>query len=92
MVGILRFKISWLANKNSLKHHENNLNQLKATSANSPRAYIREGLLSEGYLRLKFGGLIFGRPFYLFIFIYLLLLLFIYFFFLGGGIIIGILQ
>ena len=27
-------------------------------------AYIREGLLSEGYLRLRFGGLIFGRAYY----------------------------
>ena len=38
-------------------------------STNSPWAYIREGLLSEGYLRLKFGGLLFGRAY----------------FFLGGG-------
>ena len=27
-------------------------------------AYIREGLLSEGCLRLRFGGLIFGRAYY----------------------------
>ena len=27
---------------------------------------IREGLLSEGYLRLRFGGLIFGRAYYFF--------------------------
>ena len=27
-------------------------------------AYIQEGLLSEGYLRLRFGGLIFGRTYY----------------------------
>ena len=45
-------------------------------------AYIREGLLSEGYLRLRFGELIFGREG-----------LFFYFFFWrrGGGLIIGIL-
>ena len=30
-------------------------------NANSPCAYIWEALLSEGYLRLRFGGLIFGR-------------------------------
>ena len=29
-----------------------------------PWAYIREGLLSEGYLRLRFGGLIFGRAYF----------------------------
>ena len=29
-----------------------------------PWAYIREGLLSEGYLRLTFGGLIFGRAYF----------------------------
>ena len=52
-----------LDNKNSLK-------QLKTASTNSPWAYIREGLLSEGFLCLRFGGLIFGRA---------------YFFFLGGG-------
>ena len=40
----------WFVNKNS--------------SGNSPWAYIREGLLSEGYLRLRFGGIIFGRAFF----------------------------
>ena len=47
----------WLDNKNSLK-------QLKTASTNSPWAYIREGLLSEGFLRLRFGGLIFGRAYF----------------------------
>ena len=42
----------------------------KTASNNSPWAYIWEGLLSEGFLRLSFGGLIFGRT---------------YFFFWGGG-------
>ena len=42
---------------------------IKTASTNSPWAYIREGLLSEGYLRLRFGGLIFGRA-YFFIFFY----------------------
>ena len=39
---------------------------LKINSArtNSPWAYIREGLLWEGYLRLKFGGLISGRAYF----------------------------
>ena len=36
---------------------------VKTVSSNSPWAYIREGLLSEGYLRLRFGGLIFGRAY-----------------------------
>ena len=28
------------------------------------RLYFREGLLSEGFLRLRFGGLIYGRFYY----------------------------
>ena len=32
---------------------------MKTASTNSPWAYIREGLLSEGYLRLRIEGLIF---------------------------------
>ena len=54
---------------------------MKTASANSPRTYIREGLLSEGCLRLRFGGGgIFGRAYY-------------YYFFAGvGGLIIGILR
>ena len=47
--------------KNSLKHYENSP---KTASTNSPWAYIREGLLSEGFLRLRFGGLIFGRAYF----------------------------
>ena len=35
-----------------------------ATDSNSPWAYIREGLLSEGYLRLRIRGLIFERVFF----------------------------
>ena len=42
---------------------------MKTASTNSPWAYIREGLLSEGYLCLIFGGLfsgglIFGGAYY----------------------------
>ena len=47
----------------------------KTASINSPWAYILEGLLSEGFLRLRFGGLIFGMAY------------FIYFFLEGGGLI-----
>ena len=36
----------------------------KTASTNSPWAYIREGLLSEGYLRLRFGGLILERAYF----------------------------
>ena len=36
-------------NKNSLKHQENSLKQLKTSNPNSPWAYFREGLLSERY-------------------------------------------
>ena len=49
---------------------------MKTASINSPWAYIREGLLSEGDLRLRFGGLILGRAYFLF---------FIYFFMGVGG-------
>ena len=34
-------------------------------STNSTWAYIWEGLLSEGFLRPRFGGLIFGRAYFL---------------------------
>ena len=62
---------------------ENGLGLIKKTpNSNSPWAYIREDLLSEGYLRLRFGGLIFRRAYYFFFF----------FFFLGGGLIIGVLR
>ena len=33
---------------------------IKTANSNSPWAYIREGLLSEGFLRLRFGGLLSG--------------------------------
>ena len=51
---------------------------IKTASTNSPWDYIWEGLLLEGYLHLRFGGLTFGRAYY--------------YFFLGGGLIVGILQ
>ena len=54
-----------LDNKNSLIHCKNSLKQLKTANANSPWAYIREGSLSEGFLRLRFRGLIFGRAYFL---------------------------
>ena len=50
--------------KNSLKHKDDNLKQLKTSNPNSAWACIREGLLSEGHLRLRFGGLVFGRAYY----------------------------
>ena len=36
---------------------------IKTTNSNSPWANIWEGLLPEGHLRLRFGGLIFGRAY-----------------------------
>ena len=36
----------------------------KTASTNSPWAYIWEGLLSEGFLRLRFGGIIFRRAYF----------------------------
>ena len=53
-----------LDNNNSDKHYENSLKQLKTANTNSPWAYNREGLLSEGFLRLTFGELIFGRAYF----------------------------
>ena len=47
----------WLVNTNSLK-------QLKTANSNSPWAYIWKGLLSEGFLCLRFRGLILGRAFF----------------------------
>ena len=47
-----------------LKAQDYSRKQLKTANGNSPWAYIREGLLSEGYLRLRFGGLIFGRAYF----------------------------
>ena len=58
-------KWNGLDNKNCLKHYENSLKQLNTVSNNSPWAYIRESLLSEGFLRLRFRGLIFGRASFL---------------------------
>ena len=72
----------------------NNLRQLTTANTDSLWANIREGLLSERFLHLRFGGLIFGRANFLFIylfiylltylltylFIYLLIYLFIYLF------------
>ena len=53
--GILGFKFG-LDNKNSLKHEDNSLKQFKTANRITPWAYIREGLLSEGYLCLRLGG------------------------------------
>ena len=50
-------KLVWLDNKNSLKQ--------RALTVHGLITIIREGLLSEGFLRLRFGGLIFGRAYFL---------------------------
>ena len=60
------------------------LNSSKQLTATGPWAYIREGLLSEGYLRLRFWGLNFGKA-YLFIHLCIYLFISFSFFFLGGG-------
>ena len=39
---------------------------IKTASTNSPWAYIREGLLSEVYLRLRFGGAYFREGLFFF--------------------------
>ena len=40
------------------------MKEFKTANSNSPWAYIREGLLPEGYLRLRVGELIFGRAYF----------------------------
>ena len=52
-----------LDSKNTLKHHRNSQKQLKTVSTNSAWAYIRESLLSEGFLHLRFGCLFLGGLF-----------------------------
>ena len=37
---------------------------IETVNSNSAWVYIMKGLLSEGFLRLRFGGLIFGRVYY----------------------------
>ena len=54
-----------LDNKNSLKRYKNSLKQLKTANTNSQWAYILEGLLSEGFLRLRFGGVYFWEGLFL---------------------------
>ena len=41
--------------------NKNSVNTTKTASTNSSWVYLQEGFLSEGFLRLRFGGLIFGR-------------------------------
>ena len=53
-------------NKNSLNTKKN---RLKKANSNSPWAYFRKGLLSEGYLRLSFGGAYFREGFFFYFFI-----------------------
>ena len=53
-----------LDSKNGSKDYENSLKRVKTANPNSPWANIRKGLLSEGYLHLRFGGLIFGRAYF----------------------------
>ena len=60
-----------LDNKNSLRDVDNSLKQLKTANPNSPWAYIWEGLLSKGYLHLRFEVLIFRREIFIKILRYL---------------------
>ena len=50
--------------KNSLKHEDNSLKQLKTYNSNSPSAHIQEGLFIGRIFALRFGGLIFGRAYF----------------------------
>ena len=52
MEGILRFKMGWAKQCSP--------EQLKTANPNSPWAFIRKSLLSEGFLYLRFRGLTFG--------------------------------
>ena len=70
---------------------QNGLNlAMKTASINCLWAYLRQGLLSKGYLRLRCGGLIFiillCILFYFILFYFIFyFLFFIFYFFLGGG-------
>ena len=46
--------------------HKNATKQPKTANPNSPWAYIQEGLLSAGFLRMRFRELIFGRGYFYF--------------------------
>ena len=54
--------------KTSKNTNDNSQKQLKTANSNSPWAYSQEGLLSEGYFCLRFGGrgggLIFGKAYF----------------------------
>ena len=63
------FQNRWgLTIKSSSKHQENSLKKLKTSNPNSLMGLYLGGLflkiLSERYLHLKFGGLIFGRAYF----------------------------
>ena len=68
-----------LDNKNNEKHKDDNLNQCKTANPNRSWAYIWEGLLSEGYLRLRFGGTFFREGSF-FVFVVVVVVLFVCFF------------
>ena len=75
-----------LDSKNSLKYEDNSLKQLETAGTNSPRAYIREGLLSQGFLRVRFGGGgVFSGGLLLLLFFYFYFYYHYYYFFFGGG-------
>ena len=64
--GILGFKMAFgllikTAKNTKITAHAK---QLKTATSHVAWAYIWEGLLSEGYLRLRFVGLIFGRVYF----------------------------
>ena len=54
-----------LSIKTAINTKDNNVKQLKTAKTNSPWAYIWEGLLSGGYLQLRFGGAYFWEDFFL---------------------------
>ena len=69
--GNLHFNAKWagLGNKNSLKHEDNSLKQLKTANTNSPwallgRAYYRKDICISDFGSLFSGGLIFGGAYY----------------------------
>ena len=64
--GILCFKIQCRLDLTikQLKHEVDSLNQLKTANPMSSWDDIWEDLLSEGYLRLRFEGPIFGRAYF----------------------------
>ena len=62
LLGVLRLKMGWVSQQ---KQPKTLWKQPKTANTNSLWVYIREGLLSEGFLRLRFRGAYFRKGLFL---------------------------